>query len=151
MISRTSWAHRQATAIFAAHWSASCREGTSRIEKPPTTALVSGNGPSLTDPSAGDDARLLTLDTPAEDPHPGLLRRSDHLVRSLGDLGQVLLREGHRSVVERDQVSRHVIAPPSRDLSGRLNSLARIAPRPTQLLSSSDVAAIRNSSPGPFG
>src|SRR6187402_2563208 len=42
MISRTSWAHRQATAILAAHASASSREGTSMIENPPRTALVSG-------------------------------------------------------------------------------------------------------------
>ena len=42
MISRTSWAQRQAEASFAAHISASSRDGTSMIEKPPMTALVSG-------------------------------------------------------------------------------------------------------------
>jgi hypothetical protein len=50
-ISRTSWAHRQATAILAAHANAYSREGTSMIEKPPITALVSGYGPSATVPS----------------------------------------------------------------------------------------------------
>src|SRR3712207_9099547 len=49
MISRTSWAHRQATAILAAHASASSREGTSMIENPPMTALVSGNGDRKSD------------------------------------------------------------------------------------------------------
>ncbi len=51
MISRTSCAHRQATAILAAHSSASSREGTSTIENPPMTALVSGYGPAVTVPS----------------------------------------------------------------------------------------------------
>src|SRR3712207_1364033 len=51
MISRTSCAHRQAAAILAAHASASSREGTSMIENPPMTALVSGYGPSVTVPS----------------------------------------------------------------------------------------------------
>ena len=50
-ISRTSCAHRQDSAILAAQASASSREATSMIEKPPTTALVSGTGPSATDPS----------------------------------------------------------------------------------------------------
>jgi hypothetical protein len=51
IISRTSWAHRQDSAILAAQASASSCEATSMIEKPPTTALVSGRGPSATDPS----------------------------------------------------------------------------------------------------
>src|SRR6478609_1124308 len=51
MISRTSWAHRQATANLAAHASASWREGTSMIEIPPMTALVSGYGPAVMVPS----------------------------------------------------------------------------------------------------
>ena len=46
MISRTSWAHRQLAAMRPAHTSASAREATSRMEKPPTTALVSGTVPS---------------------------------------------------------------------------------------------------------
>src|SRR5690606_30868869 len=50
MISRTSCAHRHAAANFAAHIKASSRDGTSRIAKPPRTALVSGNGPALTVP-----------------------------------------------------------------------------------------------------
>ena len=51
MISRTSCAHRQPVAIFAAHISASSRDATSTTENPPTTALVSGNGPDLATPS----------------------------------------------------------------------------------------------------
>jgi hypothetical protein len=50
-ISRTSWAQRQASAILAAQASASSREETSRTENPPTTAFVSGTGPSTTVPS----------------------------------------------------------------------------------------------------
>src|ERR1044071_1818116 len=42
---------RQQAGSVAAHASASSREATSMIEKPPTTALVSGTGPSVTDPS----------------------------------------------------------------------------------------------------
>jgi len=38
MISRTSCAHRQATAILAAHSSASSRDGTSTTENPPMTS-----------------------------------------------------------------------------------------------------------------
>src|SRR5437763_15497578 len=49
--SRTSCAQRQATAILAAHSSASSREGTSTTENPPMYALLSGNGPSMTVPS----------------------------------------------------------------------------------------------------
>ena len=40
--SRTSCAQRQATAILAAHSSASSREGTSTTANPPRTSLVSG-------------------------------------------------------------------------------------------------------------
>src|SRR5215831_3192998 len=50
-ISRTSCAQRHATAILAAHSSASSREGTSTIASPPMTSLVSGYGPSVTVPS----------------------------------------------------------------------------------------------------
>ena len=41
----------------------------------------------------------------------GLLGLLDHLVRGLGHVGQLLLGEGHRAVIERDQVSRHLMAP----------------------------------------
>lgn len=51
MISRTSCAHRQPLAMRAAHANASSRVGTSIIEKPPTTAFVSGTGPSEAVPS----------------------------------------------------------------------------------------------------
>jgi hypothetical protein len=51
MISRTSCAHLQPSAIRAAQLSASSRVGTSMIENPPTTALVTGNGPSEAVPS----------------------------------------------------------------------------------------------------
>ena len=47
-ISRTSCAQRQATAILAAHCSASSREGTSTSVNPP---MASGYGPSVTAPS----------------------------------------------------------------------------------------------------
>src|SRR5665647_224750 len=46
--SRTSCAQRQATAILAAHFSASSCEGTSTIANPPR---CSGDRPSVTDPS----------------------------------------------------------------------------------------------------
>lgn len=49
--SRTSCAHRHATAILAAHRSASSRDATSTTANPPTTALVSGYGPPVTAPS----------------------------------------------------------------------------------------------------
>ena len=48
MSSRTSCAHRQATAILAAHASASSREGASMTESPP---MACGYGPSATVPS----------------------------------------------------------------------------------------------------
>ena len=51
MISRTSCAQRQLLAIRSAQTIASSRSGTSMIENPPTTALVSGNGPSVEVPS----------------------------------------------------------------------------------------------------
>ena len=51
MISRTSCAQRQAAANLVAHSSATSREGTSTIAKPPMTSLTSGNGPSVTMPS----------------------------------------------------------------------------------------------------
>ena len=51
MISRISWAQRQAAAILAAHCCAYSWEETSRMEKPPRTALVSGLRPLLTVPS----------------------------------------------------------------------------------------------------
>lgn len=51
MISRTSCAHRQPLAMRAAQTKASSRVGTSIIEKPPTTAFVSGTGPSEAVPS----------------------------------------------------------------------------------------------------
>lgn len=44
MISRTSWEQRHPLAIRAAHAIASSREGTSMIENPPMTDLVSGTG-----------------------------------------------------------------------------------------------------------
>ena len=49
--SRTSCEQRQATAILAAHSSASSREDTSTTANPPMTSLVSGYGPSVIVPS----------------------------------------------------------------------------------------------------
>jgi hypothetical protein len=51
MISRTSCAHRQLSAIRAAQANASSWVGTSMIEKPPTTAFVSGTEPREAVPS----------------------------------------------------------------------------------------------------
>ncbi len=65
MITRTSWAHRQAAANFTAHSTASSRELTSTIAKPPSTALVSGNGPSAIVPSGAT-----TLDRCDSNPPP---------------------------------------------------------------------------------
>ncbi len=48
---RTSCAQRQATAILAAHFSASSCEGTSTTANPPRCSLLSGDGPSMTAPS----------------------------------------------------------------------------------------------------
>jgi hypothetical protein len=39
----------------------------------------------------------------AENPHACILGLLDHLVRGLGHVGQLLLGEGHRAVIERDQ------------------------------------------------
>ena len=47
----------------------------------------------------------------AEDPDAGVLGLLNHRVRSLGHVGQLLLGEGHRAVIERDQVSRHLMTP----------------------------------------
>ena len=96
MSSRTSCAQRQATAILAAHSSASSREGTSTIAKPPMTSLVSGNGPSVTRAVGGDDARPLAFQPSAINPHPGVSGLVDHLERGLGHVRKVLLGEYHR-------------------------------------------------------
>ena len=79
------------------------------IEKPPTTALVSGDGAVSDRAVGGHDARLLAQDPAAEDPRPRLLDLPDHRVRRLTDRRPVLLGDVvHRSVVKRDQVARHV-------------------------------------------
>src|SRR5690242_2481043 len=56
--SRTSCAQRHATAILAAHSSASSRECTSTTANPPMTSLVSGYGPSVTVPSVATTLAL---------------------------------------------------------------------------------------------
>src|SRR5262249_33873867 len=40
--SRSSCEQRQALAIFAAHWTAASRDGSSRTQKPPSNSLVCG-------------------------------------------------------------------------------------------------------------
>src|SRR5262245_46235149 len=40
--SRSSCEQRQALAIFAAHWTAVSRDGSSRTQKPPSNSLVCG-------------------------------------------------------------------------------------------------------------
>jgi len=60
--------------------------GTSTTENPPMYALLFG--PSVT--------------------VHGLL---DYRVRSVGHIRQFLLREGHRAVIERDQIPRHLMTP----------------------------------------
>src|SRR5215472_11182153 len=65
--SRTSCAQRHATAILAAHSSASSREGTSTTANPQMTSLVSGYGPSVTVPSV---ATTLALCFPARRRRP---------------------------------------------------------------------------------
>ncbi len=56
-----------------------------------------------------DDARPLALHPSAEDPHSCLLGRPDHPVRGIVCCGQLLLGEGHRAIIERDQVLRHLM------------------------------------------
>src|SRR6478735_8580743 len=51
MSSNTCCGHRQATAILAAHFSASSREATSTTANPPMCSLLSGYGPSVIVPS----------------------------------------------------------------------------------------------------
>jgi hypothetical protein len=101
------------------------REGTSTTENPPTTALVSGYGAFGDRPVGGHDARALTYHSAAENPHAGVLGLLHHLVRRLGHVGQLLLGEGHRAVIERDQVSRHLMAPCPGGLLRRLVPLLR--------------------------
>ena len=73
--SRTSCEQRQATAILAAHSSASSREATSTTANPPMTSLVSGNGPSVTIPSVSTMlARWLS--SPAPKTHTPAARAS---------------------------------------------------------------------------
>src|ERR1700679_3231447 len=69
-ISRTSCAQRQATAIFAAHRSASSREGTSTSVNPP---MASGYGPSVTAPSVATMLAGWFSSPPADTYTPALM------------------------------------------------------------------------------
>ncbi len=64
----------------------------------------------------------------AEHPYAGVLGLPDHRVRSVGHVGQLLLGEGHRAIIERDQIPRHLITPLSAACSDRI-SLLRTDPR----------------------
>src|SRR5712692_5887814 len=69
-ISRTSCAQRQATAILAAHCSASSREGTSTSVNPP---MASGYGPSVTAPSVATMLAGWFSSPPADTYTPALM------------------------------------------------------------------------------
>jgi hypothetical protein len=47
----------------------------------------------------------------AEDPHAGVHGLLNHRVCGIGHGGQILLGEGHRALVERDQIPRHFTTP----------------------------------------
>jgi hypothetical protein len=103
-ISRTSCAHRQATAILAAHSSASSHEGTSTSVNPP---MASGYGASVTVPSVVYQPAGRHIDAGVD----GLL---DHRVRGLGHIRPLFVGDVvHRVGTERDQVLRHPMTPMS--------------------------------------
>src|SRR4051794_23177771 len=108
MNSWTSCAQRQAAAVLAAHSSASSREGTSTTQNPP---MASGYGPSVTVPSV---ATMLAFwcSSRRRNPHAGVHVLLDHLVCGPGHGRDVLVWDVvHRVRIERDQVSRHLMAP----------------------------------------
>src|SRR3984957_17580286 len=69
-IARTSCAQRQATAILAAHCSASSREGTSTSVNPP---MACGYGPSVTAPSVATMLAGWSSSPPADTYTPALM------------------------------------------------------------------------------
>ena len=75
MSSNTCCAHRQATAILAAHSSASSREPTSTIANPPICPLLSGKGAVRHRSVGRHDARHLVFQPAAEHPHVFVLGR----------------------------------------------------------------------------
>jgi hypothetical protein len=108
MISRTSWAHRQARAKRAAQSTASARDDTSMIANPPITALVSGSGAVRGRAVGADDGGRPALDAAAEDPGAGVLHLLDHRACVLADTAARPRPDVvHRAVIERDQVPRH--------------------------------------------
>src|SRR4029077_18613252 len=60
---------------------------------------------------AHDDRFLEDCQPAAEHPHASVLGLVHHRVRSVGHGGQFLLGEGHRAIIERDQVPRHLTTP----------------------------------------
>lgn len=115
MISRTSCAHRHASAMQAAQTSASSREGTSIIENPPITAFVCGSGPTLMVPSVATMADCWRWTPPPKIQTPAALACRTHRVRRLAHRQPVLFGNVvHRAVVERNQVPRHRSAPSAR-------------------------------------
>src|SRR5438105_9331476 len=108
MNSRTSCAQRQAPAFLAAHSSASSREGTSTTQNPP---MASGYGPSVSVPSVATMLAFWCSSPPAKT-HAGVHGLLDHLVCGPGHGRHVLVWDVvHRVRIERDQVSRHLMAP----------------------------------------
>src|SRR3954453_1990784 len=63
------------------------------------------------------------LQPSGEDPHPGVLGLLPHRARGLDHVGEFLLGEDHRAVVERDQVLRHPMTPLPAPTCSRLSAL----------------------------
>src|SRR5688500_14457381 len=85
--SRTSCAQRHATAILAAHSSASSREGTSTTANPPMTSLVSGYGPSVTVPSVSTTLALWLSSPPPKTHTPAALASCSTAIAALATSG----------------------------------------------------------------
>src|SRR6516225_3074641 len=130
--SRTSCAQRHTTAILAAHFSASSREGTSTTANPPMTSLVSGYGPSVTVPSVATTLALW-LSSPALKTH------TPASWASRTTLSAALVTSGRSS-------SGKVIAPSSNEIRYRVipwllcpgDLSGRLSPHPRTTRSGSD-------------
>src|SRR5262249_53574590 len=85
-------------------------------------------------PISGRNARPLAFQPAAETPHACVYRLLHHLVRGPTHVGNVIGRDViHRAVIERDQVSRHLMTPVSRRPPPATAHLCyeRAAPDPT--------------------